>query len=80
MLSQEELIKRAYDIVIEADDVMLSEEGANISAAHIANGIAIARLLFDMAHSEVIFPSRVEFGGADINFEMSETIKKVLNG
>ena len=52
----------------------------DISATWMANGLAMARLLFDMAHSDVLFPSRVEFGDPEISYEMSETIKKVLNG
>ena len=51
MLSQEELIRRAANVVTAISD-MSEDARNNVSAQHMANEIAYARLLFDMSESD----------------------------
>jgi hypothetical protein len=75
MLSQEELLEKCDMLLMAAVDVMESGN-PNVSPVWTANGIAAARLLFDMAHSDILFPTyAVSHGGEQMfGYLMEDTV------
>ena len=72
MLSQKEIIEKSESLLMQAVDDIANE---NVSPAHAANKLGAARLLFDMAHSEIFFPYGVDFCQAQ---ELPQDVREVI--